>query len=450
MKDRFARLNHGWEGDDCGDFSSDDEPDECDKGGDDAQDAAAWASLINNFLSFLFCPMFGAISDCKGRRLFILLGLSISIMPQIALVCLLEIDDLNPYFYYTTIGLAGCISWFAIMVAGVSDVIRPKYRTAAYGITSVGWGVGFSLAPCIAVPLSDSAAVYCSVTLLCCGFMYALIFIPETLSEEIAETNSRARAETNLEHADESALKRVLYQPFRHMKILNRNRLFRTMAIVNVLSSMAYSAEYTLVIYYVDDELDFSDGDIAIFFAISGLVGIITCAFLLKPLNDIFGERLLLVYAFMIGAFHDVLYAFAKTAWIFFLGGGLFGLANVSWPAIASIKANNVDEREYGIINGALVSVSSLSAAIGPWSFRAIYYSTDNTEFPGSMFLLGSCLFAAAGIISYSLPESQTNARLIEEVVTNEEDITVESEAKTSNVGDSTSKDLTQPLLTTI
>ena len=262
MKDRFARLNHGWEGPDCSEFDSDNEPDACDKGSDDAQNAAALASLFNNLLSFILCPLFGALSDASGRRGLMLFGLALSCLPQISLVVLQEVDDMSPWWYYAAISITGIISWFAILVAAVSDMIEPRWRTTAYGITSVGWGIGFSISPSFAVALSDQAASVASLSLLCLGFIYAYLMIPETLSKEIAMKNAEERMQR--EDPSESSIKRIIYRPFRDMAILNRNSLFRTMAVVNCLSSMAFSAEYTLLVYYVDDELDFSDGEIAV------------------------------------------------------------------------------------------------------------------------------------------------------------------------------------------
>ena len=312
----------------------------------------------------------------------------------------------------------------------------------------LGWGIGFSVSPCLAVALTDKAAAATSFGLLSSGLLCALLFIPETLSKSIADRNKETRRMQ--EDPNESFLKRSIYRPFRDMKILNRNRFFRIMACVNCLSSMAFSAEYTLFVYYVEDELDFGSSEIAAVFAISGLIGIVMCGYFLKPLNDLLGERLLLVFAYVLGAIHDVLYGFAKASWIIFIGSALFGLTNVSYPAIASIKANNVDEREQGVVQGALVSISSLAAGVGPLTFRAIYYLTEDTELPGSMFLFGAGLFFVAGVISYGLPEKLTNARLIEDA--NQTQSADESLAKTYNAdSDGTiytqDDSLNQPLL---
>jgi len=322
-----------------------------------------------------------------------------------------EIESMSPYYYYTVSACTGCISWFAIMVSSVSDVITPKWRTAAYGITSVGFSIGFSLSPALATFLSNEGAILASVGLLFVGFIYACVAIPETLSKEIIDSVSDGRHRQD----EEFSVKKVLMRPIQDLAILNRIHLFRMLAIANCLSYMAFSAEYTLIIYYVTDEMDFTSGDVAVLLIVSGIVGMIFCGVLLKPLNSKLGERRLLIWAFALGAAHDVMYGFAESKWLIFLGSALFGITNISYPAIASIKANNVDETEQGIVQGALFSVSSLASAIGPLSFRIFYYAFQGTRYPGLMFLFGTFLFSVAGLIAYWLPESQTNSNIMEQ-----------------------------------
>lgn len=409
MVDRFARLNHGYNGTEtCSSLSSDDQPEECDQGSDDAQNAAAMCTFVYNIIGFFSLPVLGSMSDAIGRRVFILTGLFVSLLPQIFLLLVQEIESMSPYWYYAISACTGCISWFAIMVSSVSDVIAPKWRTAAYGITSVGFSIGFSLSPAIAEFLSDDVAIMTSLFFLFGGFLFAYVAIPETLSKDISGSVSEGR------HNEEFSVKKVLMRPIRDLAILNRVKLFRMLAIANCLSYMAFSAEYTLIIYYVTDEMDFTSGDVAALLVVSGIIGMIFCGLLLKPLNSKLGERRLLIWAFAIGAVHDVMYGFATSKWLIFMGSALFGFTNVSYPAIASIKANNVDETEQGIIQGALFSVSSLASAIGPLSFRVFYYAFQGTKYPGLMFLFGAFLFSAAGLIAFFLPESQTNSNIME------------------------------------
>jgi MFS family permease len=67
MSDRFARVNHGYSGQEsCSDL--DQKPDACTFGFADAQDAAATASLVSNVLTFITSSLIGSLSDEHGRR----------------------------------------------------------------------------------------------------------------------------------------------------------------------------------------------------------------------------------------------------------------------------------------------------------------------------------------------------------------------------------------------
>jgi hypothetical protein len=69
MTDRFARLNHGYDGDlFCSDMEVSIRPAECIMGSADAQNAAAAASLASNVLTFLTSSLIGSLSDEHGRK----------------------------------------------------------------------------------------------------------------------------------------------------------------------------------------------------------------------------------------------------------------------------------------------------------------------------------------------------------------------------------------------
>jgi MFS family permease len=68
MSDRFARLNHGYNGAGCASFGMHDKPSECLDGSSDAQNTAALSSLISNTLTFTTSSLLGSLSDEHGRR----------------------------------------------------------------------------------------------------------------------------------------------------------------------------------------------------------------------------------------------------------------------------------------------------------------------------------------------------------------------------------------------
>jgi hypothetical protein len=71
MTDRFARLNHGYSGEQfCSsyDIKNGDKPEACFLGSADAQTAVASSNLISNVLTFVTSSVIGSLSDEHGRR----------------------------------------------------------------------------------------------------------------------------------------------------------------------------------------------------------------------------------------------------------------------------------------------------------------------------------------------------------------------------------------------
>lgn len=69
MTDRYARLNHGYEGEmDCAEYEMALKPLACLAGSADAQNAHAYGNLVSNVLTFITSSLMGSLSDEHGRR----------------------------------------------------------------------------------------------------------------------------------------------------------------------------------------------------------------------------------------------------------------------------------------------------------------------------------------------------------------------------------------------
>ena len=78
MTDRYARLNHGFDGEDCSYYIGDEKPFECRQGSQDAQDLSATTSLISNMLTFFSSSLLGSLGDTRGRNKIMLKEDSVS------------------------------------------------------------------------------------------------------------------------------------------------------------------------------------------------------------------------------------------------------------------------------------------------------------------------------------------------------------------------------------
>mmetsp|Transcript_34173 Transcript_34173/g.65072 ORF Transcript_34173/g.65072 Transcript_34173/m.65072 type:complete len:571 (-) Transcript_34173:108-1820(-) len=418
VEDRYARLHHGYDGVvPCTELGGggDDRPRECLLGNEDAQNAAAMGSFVANGLTFVTSSLMGSISDEKGRRGILLLGIGLSLLGPLNLVLLQLFETMDPFPYYASAALSGLVSYQAIFLSALSDVMPPQYRAPAFGLFLAGFSMGFALSPLLAVFLSHLGVSILALSILIGAFIFACVFLPETLSVEASErARSKRLAERPHMETRMEVLRYNLQRPVKELLILNRNKLFRLLAALAFFSGVVGAADQTLFLYYVVENFHFGDKDIATLFLILGCTGMFVQGVLLKPLNGWIGERRVVIMAFLVGAIQNYLYGSAQGKSTIFVAATIASLTGMSFPTISAIKANNVDELEQGRVQGALFGLSSLASALGPMMLRYVYSKTkDGGGYgKGTMFIFGAGLYLVATVCAWLLPEEQANSNL--------------------------------------
>uniref|UniRef100_A0A7S2XRJ3 Major facilitator superfamily (MFS) profile domain-containing protein n=1 Tax=Attheya septentrionalis TaxID=420275 RepID=A0A7S2XRJ3_9STRA len=417
VTDRYARLNHGYSDSyDCSHYHSNQKPEACVAGNNDAQNASALTSLVSNLLTFVTSSVIGSLSDEYGRKGILVLGIFLSLLGPTCVVLLQLFDEMTPTWYYVASGSTGLVNWFAVALSVLSDVIPPKWRAPSFGLLLAGFSLGFALSPLFAILFSHLAVSILSLALLFGGFIFSIFVLPETLSHERMQAFQQVRRQQVLARGpNETFLKkviRVLVRPVKEISILNRNRLFRLLSTLAFFSGMVSTADHSLLLYYVEDQFDFGDRDIAIMFLIMGVLGMFVQGVLLKPMNDFFGERRVIIIAFLFGTLTNLLYGLATNKGTIFVALGMSVFIGVSFPTISAIKSNNVNESEQGRIQGALYSLSALASAVGPLSLRAVYNMTKNDSYPGPgiMFVFAAVLYFVAVLCAIALPRNEANS----------------------------------------
>jgi MFS transporter, DHA1 family, tetracycline resistance protein len=466
MSDRFARLNYGYGGgsdddaqapcysysdnnkttdDDSSDsIINDDKPDACHAGYAAAQNALAAEMLVTHGLTFFSCSLIGALSDEYGRRVFLIFGIFIATLSPLTLLLIQVRPHMSPWWYYGLSGpLQGFVSWSTVALSSLTDAIpNAQHRAPSFGLAMAGVAIGFALGPCTVLYLGHFRVTILSLFMTCLALPFAIFYMPETQTPQAAARAKRMRQEQKQQQNHvtmEGILQEnnnnkhmqwtwtysccswyCLYRPLWELSILNRNPLFRRLSLVAFLCGIVSSGDKSLIVYYIQEHLAFTDGDIAKLFFVVGILGILSQACLLKILNDKLGERRVVLLALTLGAIHNALYGLAKTKRTIFVAAGIATIVSLAHPTLSAIFSNNVDAGEYGRIQGALASLQSLAAAFGPISLRCVYHftkdgrgttttsTTGDAAFvlggPGSMFLFAAGLYATAAGCSYFLP----------------------------------------------
>lgn len=428
MTNRYAVLLHNSTGPDCSSYSTtrssvaahngsgggdgnntNIKPPACYDASADAQNGVAMEEMISNTFTFLTSSYIGSISDMYGRKPIMILGLFINSLSPLFLV-LIQLDPyMSPFYYYSIGTLSGLVSWIGVALSTLSDVMPSHWRAPSYGLVLVGFSLGFAMAPQLAFFLGHWYVSLLSLGTIWLGIIFLIFCLPETLSPNIASEAKRVRQEQIQQQTSTSTqriLYNVFYRPFWELSILNRNRLFRLLSCLAFFSGMVSSGDRTLLVYYIEERLNFNDKDIATMFLLIGLLGIFIQGFVLKLFNDKCGERYVVMFAFLFGALNNVIYAMASNKATIYVGIAVGSFVGMSFPTISAIKSNNVDASEQGRIQGALYSLSALASAFGPVAMRTVYqYTKDGALYgPGTMFLFAAGLYCFAVYCAYLLP----------------------------------------------
>ena len=272
-----------------------------------------------------------------------LLGIGLSLLAPLNLVLMQLFENMDPFLYYASHAISGLVSWFAIALSALSDVMPPMWRAPSFGLVSAGFSLGFALSPILAVYLSHLGVSVLALGILVSGFIFACVNLPETLSPKASENAKLQRlAELPVMDTRMDVWRYTLLRPGREIMILNRNKLFRLLSALAFFSGCVSTADHTLFLYYAEENFDFNDKDIAILFLIIGIMGILVQTVVLKPLSSRIGERRVIMVAFAVGALHNFLYGIANAKRTLFASATIASLTGMSFPTISAIKANNV------------------------------------------------------------------------------------------------------------
>jgi DHA1 family tetracycline resistance protein-like MFS transporter len=175
---------------------------------------------------------------------------------------------------------------------------------------------------------------------------------------------------------------------------------------------MVFSSDRSLVIFYIEDQLNVHDGDLSSMMLVMGFVAVVIQGFLIEPLLSCFGEKGLLVLSFMCGTLHNLCYGLARGKDLIYVALCLSQLTKVNFPVISSIASNNVSENEQGRMQGSLFAVSALANALGPISLQLVYNHTKNRKGiwgPGTMWVFASFLYGVGTVIVCFIPADKAN-----------------------------------------
>ena len=168
------------------------------------------------------------------------------------------------------------------------------------------------------------------------------------------------------------------------------------------IASHAVQTNWTFFTMY---KFNWSEKMVGISLGISGFMAALVQGYLIRFIQPKLGNEKSIFYGLILYSIGMLLFAFAGKSWMMFAFLVPYGLGGIAGPALQSVISSQVPKNEQGELQGALASLVSLTAIVGPpLMTNTFYYFTHDSApflFPGAPFFLGFLLMAISVIITF-------------------------------------------------
>lgn len=296
--------------------------------------------------SFVFSPVWGALSDRIGRRPVLMAG----ILGFSASFLLFGLSGGNLFLMYASRVLGGVFSGAATScaVAYVADITTEERRTRSMGLVGMSIGLGFIFGPGIGGLLSrfgNEAPFFAAAALAFVNFLFALRFLAESTTAE--------------RRADAAAAPRV------SRWTLFRGPIAYLFALMFLLTFALAGLESTLQ-YYQIERFRATPQEIGTMFFISGIVGALVQGGVVRRYAKPGTEAAFIRIGLAVQAAGFILLLFSRDVWTASLFMSVFAVGNsLLRPCVTSLITQTTTAGQ-GVTNGLSSSMDSLGRIAGP------------------------------------------------------------------------------------
>lgn len=353
----------------------------------EASTYGGWLVFSFAIMQFLFSPIMGGLSDKYGRRpilLISLFGLGIDYI----------FHALAPTIVWLFVGrlIAGVMgASFTTATAYIADVSTPEKRSQNFGLIGAAFGLGFIIGPLIGGVASQwglAVPFYIASALTLCNLLYGYFVLPESLPKE-------NRREFDWKRAN----------PISSLKHLTKYPIVSGLVSSLILIHLASHAVQSNWSYYTIYKFDWSPQMVGYSLAIVGILVAFVQGFLIRKAVPLFGQ----INSIYIGAFFTViglfLFGIAPNGTLMLIFLIPYCLGGIGGPSIQGIISEQVPANAQGELQGALTSLVSAVAVVGPLLMNNLFtYCTAKDSLiylPGAPFFLGSLLVLISLLLIY-------------------------------------------------
>jgi DHA1 family tetracycline resistance protein-like MFS transporter len=315
-----------------------------------AEQAFGYTAVVFAFgiANFFGSPILGGLSDRYGRRPVLLLGF-----------CGLAIN-----FFATALSTA---LWMLVAVrlvggamqsnaavanAYVADITPPEQRAQRFGMLGAMFGVGFILGPAIGGWLGDinlHLPFFFAGTLALLNLAYGYFVLPESLPADRRRAFEWKKA-----------------NPLTALRALAQLKGVGMLVAVVACAGLAQFILYSTWVLYTTFKFGWTMRDNGASLAVVGIMSVLVQGVLLGRLLKRFSAQRLAVIGLISSTLAYALYGFAPQGWMMYVVIVVNLLGFTAAATIQSLISSAADARTQGQTMGAVSSLNSLMAVLGP------------------------------------------------------------------------------------
>ena len=327
---------------------------------------------------FFSAPILGALSDRYGRRPVLLLGL-------FGMAINFFVTALATEFWMLLavriMGGAVCAN-IAVANAYVADITEPKDRAKNFGLLGAMFGVGFILGPVMGGLLGDINVhwpFFLAGTLTLLNCVYGYFVLPESLPLE-------RRREFTLSRAN----------PFTALANLRQLKGVEMLLWVMGLSILAQFCLHTSWFLYTEFKFGWTPKDNGLSLFAVGMMAVLVQGGLLRQFQKIMPTDKLVRIGLVSSTIAFAAWGLVPEGWMMYviIAANVFGY--MVQPGLQSLVANAVDPSRQGESMGAVSSINSVAAVLGPLMGSPLLATVSH--FPQGDWRIGAPFYLCAAI----------------------------------------------------
>jgi DHA1 family tetracycline resistance protein-like MFS transporter len=326
---------------------------------------------------FFSAPILGALADHHGRRPVLLMGM-LSMAASFFAAALT--DQFWVLLLFRSLSGAACAN-MAVANAYVADITKKEDMPRQYGMLSAMFGLGFIFGPALGGLLGDHHLRWPFLLAGCltlANFIYGWLILPESLP---AEKRRPLR----------------MPSPFASLGQLQQLQGVTPLLWVLAAASLVQAAVETYWMLYTAFRFNWTPGDNGLSMLALGVMAVISQALLMRLVQQVLSAKAMLIWGQASFIACLIAWGLATDSWMMYAVSAANVLGYLLYPSVQSLIAGKVGEDKLGESMGALSSIVSVTAVIGPMLASPLMALVST--WPKASWQVGLPFFASAVVL---------------------------------------------------